>query len=415
MIELDKKEYGGTIKAPPSKSDGHRALICASLCEEGTSEIKNLYFSDDIKATMASLEALGARFIIEQDKVYVKGIKTRANEPLLDCNESGSTLRFLMPLGIQLSNNPKFITRGRLSSRPINVYQEIFEKQGIFSYKDDDSYICSGKFKSGEYVVDGSVSSQFISGLLFVLPLLKGNSKIIIKNGISSKSYLLMTLNLLKKFKIRVHFDEENNIISIKGSQKYIATSYKVENDYSQAAFFLGLGCISENPISVTGLKLSSCQADKNILTILENMGANIEITPTYIKTRKSTLKGTTISLDENPDLGPILMGLACFATSDVTFTNIRRLAIKESNRILAMTTNLEELGISTTLIDENTLIIHPGTIKEPSEVLNPFHDHRIFMTLAIITSHITCKILDENCVNKSYPSFLEELKKLEL
>ena len=414
MITLEKKNYGGIIKAPSSKSDGHRALICAALAREGTSIISNVYFSNDIIATMKSLESLGASFEVKKDTIIVHGIKNKVINPVLDCSESGSTLRFLIPLATEMSVNPSFKTSGRLSKRPLDVYEDIYSKQNISFYRNDTTFYVEGNLKPGLFEVDGSISSQFISGLLFTLPLLNGDSIIKINNNISSLSYIYMTFALLEKFGIKYSFSLEQQTITIPGNQKFKATNYVVENDFSQAAFLLSLGALT-TIVTVKENNLNSYQPDKNIINILKDMGVSIQIEGDSITTSKSKIKGCTISLDENPDLGPILMGLATFADSDVKFVGIKRLRIKESDRVEAMRDNLNKLGINMEILDEDTCIVHPGPLKEPNEILNPYHDHRIFITLAIITYNLNVKIDDEECIKKSYPTFLEDLKSLEL
>ena len=193
MINLPRKEYRGEIKAPSSKSDGHRALIAAALVKEGVSKITNVYFSNDIKATISTLESLGATFKIEDDTVYVTGIKHNHNEVTLEVEESGSTLRFLLPLATHYSNEAYFKTKGKLGVRPLNVYEHLFSIS-----RNDNLTISKGKLEGGDYYIDGSVSSQFISGLLFILPLLSNDSTIHIQNKISSLSYILMNIKLLK-------------------------------------------------------------------------------------------------------------------------------------------------------------------------------------------------------------------------
>lgn len=409
MINLSKRDYGGTIKAPSSKSDVHRALIAAALVKEGVSKISNVYFSDDIYATISSLESLGAKFTIYKDTVYVEGISYFNDFPTLNCGESGSTLRFLLPLATHFTNRVKFNTKGKLGSRPLNVYENLFSIQ-----RNEYETISEGKLKGGTFNIDGSVSSQFISGLLFLLPLLNNDSIIYIQNKISSLSYILMTIKLLKEFNIIIDFDIQNKIIKIRGNQNYTKVEYAVENDFSQASFFLALGTISSNPIIVSGLNMSSLQPDKNIISILQSMGADLTITGDKITVKKSTLKKTTISLDENPDLGPILMGISAFASEDITFTNISRLKIKESDRLEAMRVNLEKLGCNLEIIDNETCIVHPSKLISPKSILSSYNDHRIFMTLAIITKELNVTIDNEECINKSFPTFIKELKKLE-
>ncbi|MBE6143188.1 MAG: 3-phosphoshikimate 1-carboxyvinyltransferase [Erysipelotrichaceae bacterium] len=410
MISLPKREYGGTIKAPSSKSDGHRALIAAALVKEGVSKISNVYFSNDIKATISSLESLGAKFTIDNDIVYVKGISFSNDNPILNCEESGSTLRFLLPLATHFSNSSTFITKGKLGSRPLDVYEELFSISRTLQFTKSE-----GKLEGGILEIDGSISSQFISGLLFILPLLKNDSTIIIKNKIASLSYILMTIKLLKEFNVNINFDIESKRITIPGNQEYKKVEYVVENDFSQASFFLSLGAISSLPITVEGLDMNSLQPDKNIISILQSMGVSLKIENDQITTKKSLIKKTTVSLDENPDLGPILMGISAFAEEDITFTNISRLRIKESDRVEAMRDNLEKLGVTLELIDTDTCIVHPSKLKTPSKTLSSYNDHRIFMTLVLITHELKeVTIDDEKCVNKSYPTFLEDLKTIE-
>ena len=410
MINLPRKEYQGEIKAPSSKSDGHRALIAASLVKEGISKITNVYFSNDIKATISSLESLGANFTIDGDTVYVKGIDFNHDEVTLNVEESGSTLRFLLPLATHFSNVAHFVTKGKLGVRPLNVYEHLFSIS-----RDENSTTTKGKLQGGDFYIDGSISSQFISGLLFILPLLKEDSIIHIENKISSLSYISMTIKLLKEFDINIDFDIENKLIKVKGNQEYKNVNYEVENDFSQAAFFLSFGAISNYPISVTGLNLDSLQPDKNIINILKSMSVNMIIDGNTVTTTKSLIKKTTISLDENPDLGPILMGISCFASEDITFTNISRLRIKESDRIEAMRYNLEKLGVNLEIIDEETCIVHPSKLITPTTTLSSFNDHRIFITLCLITHLLDVSIDNETCINKSYPTFLEELKRMEV
>lgn len=409
MIKLYKHQYSGTITPPSSKSDGHRALIAAALVRNGISKITNLNFSNDIKATISSLESLGAKFTyINEDTLLVKGISNTKTEVILDCQESGSTLRLLLPIANHFSNQVKFLTKGNLINRPLSVYECFYDIK-----KEESQIISTGKFKSGVYMIDGSLSSQFISGLLFVLPLLKEDTTIIINNKIASLQYILMTIDTLKKFNIDVFFDIKNQTILVKGNQEYQSCEYHIENDYSQASYFLALGALSNNPITVKGLNLNSLQADKNILSIFQKMGIDIEINENEITTKKSLIKGTTISLDENIDLGPILIGLASFSTEPITFTNISRLKDKESNRLLAMKYNLEKLGAKLEIIDDNTCTIYPSKLKETNETLSSFNDHRIFMTLAIICHNIDITIDNYTCINKSYPTFLNDLNSL--
>lgn len=408
MIYLPKKEYSGVIKIPGSKSDTHRALIAASLVKKGVTKISNVYFSDDIQSTIYCLKTLGATFSIEGSTVYVKGMSLSFSTPTLHCKDSASTLRFLLPLVTHFSDEATFVCTGNLSFRPQSIYENIFELR-----KKDNNIKSKGKITNNIFNIDGSISSQFISGMLFVLPLLENDSIIYLENTVASLSYILMTIDTLKKFNVSINFDIEKKIIRIKGNQEYVATSYEIEGDYSSSSFFLALGALN-NEISVEGLNPCSLQPDKNIVNILKELGVNISIDKNKITTKKSQIKNTTISLNQYPDLGPILIGLSCFSDEDITFTNTSRLQIKESNRLEAMKDNLNKLGIELEVINNDTFIVHHNKLKQPNEILSSYNDHRIFMTLAIITYNLDVYIDDELCVKKSYPTFLEDLKSLE-
>lgn len=412
MITIRKGKYRGTITPPSSKSDTHRAIISAALSKEECI-VNNVSFSNDIDATIASLRSLGARIDVYENTIITHPIDKIIDEAVLNVNESGSTLRFLIPLSLVFSKKNTFILKGNLINRPITSYEKAFKAQDITIDKTEDGYIVQGSLKSGIFEIEGNVSSQFISGLLFSLPLLEGDSKIIIKNTISSLNYILMTIDTLNRFGIKIDFDSNNQIITIKGNQEYHSTSYNIENDYSQASFFLALGLINDI-VKVNGMNRNSYQADKNIIEILRRMGGKIEVNDDSIISYPSQINECTVSLDENPDLGPILFGLAAFSNSKVTFTSIKRLRIKESDRVEAMRYNLELLGIKVEIIDEDTLVIFGGKMHTPNKPLSSFHDHRIFMTLCIITSHLDeITIDDETCINKSYPNFLKDFESL--
>jgi len=412
MITIKGHKYQGEITPPSSKSDAHRAIISASLSNEA-STIFNVSMSNDIKATIESLISLGADIKVEGNVVKVNPLLANKKEAVLQVNESGSTLRFLIPLALVLCPKSRFVLKANLINRPITSFIDAFKNQDVSITKIEDGYIVEGKLKADDFIIDGNVSSQFISGLLFALPLLDGDSSITITNTISSLNYILMTIDTISKFGIKVDFDIKKQIIKIPGNQKYLGKDYTVENDYSQAAFFLALGTISDH-ISIKGMNKDSYQADKNIVNIMRDLGAEPIEKGNSIDISRSLLHGCTISLDENPDLGPILFGIATYADSPTTFTNIKRLRIKESDRVEAMRYNLELLGIKCEEKDEDTFIVYPGKLQKPTRTLSSFHDHRIFMSLCVICSTLEeVTIDDEECINKSYPNFLLDLGSL--
>ena len=303
----------GDIKIPPSKSMAHRAVICASL-GDGISKISNIDFSDDIIATINSMRALGA--IIEEKEEYLEikgmnyeGIKAnRDYDRVVDCNESGSTLRFLVPIALAFEGVTRFVGRGNLGKRPLTTYYEIFDRQGIeYSFKEDElDLIVTGTIKPDEFRVKGNISSQFISGLFFTLPLLDGDSKVIITTELESKGYLDLTLSALRDFGIEIINNDYKEFI-IKGNQSYLSRDYRVEGDYSQGAFFLCADALGSN-INILDLKEDSLQGDKEVLDILSRMGTEFTINNDSIVGKVEELKSTVIDASQCPDIESLLI-----------------------------------------------------------------------------------------------------------
>lgn len=408
-VEVTSRKVNGSIKVPSSKSDAHRALICASLAKNQISVISNLDINDDINATINALRNLGAKITLNDNKAIVEGSNLDLIKHLeFDANESGSTLRFLIPLFANYSETTLVKGSKKLLERPLNIYKEIMNEGLTVS----NNIILNYKFKPGNYQLKGNVSSQFISGLLFLLPLLDKDSQIEIIEPFESKSYVLLTLNTLNKFGVNVSL--ENNLIKIPGNQKYQSINYEVEGDYSQAAFFLALGAIN-NDLEVEGLNPSSLQGDKKIIDILISMGAKIEIKENNVKVIKSKLNGTQIDLSDCPDLGPILMALAPFCEGETHITNIARLRLKESDRVGAMK---EELNKFNVIVKEevNDIYISSTNIKSPSVEINSHNDHRIAMSLSVLISSLDngeMILNNANCINKSYPNFYKDLNSI--
>ena len=408
-VEVTSRKVNGSIKVPSSKSDAHRALICASLAKNQISVISNLDINDDINATINALRNLGAKITLNDNKAIVEGSNLDLIKHLeFDANESGSTLRFLIPLFANYSETTLVKGSKKLLERPLNIYKEIMNEGLTVS----NNIILNYKFKPGNYQLKGNVSSQFISGLLFLLPLLDKDSQIEIIEPFESKSYVLLTLNTLNKFGVNVSL--ENNLIKIPGNQKYQSINYEVEGDYSQAAFFLALGAIN-NDLEVEGLNPSSLQGDKKIIDILMSMGAKIEVKENSVKVIKSKLNGTQIDLSDCPDLGPILMALAPFCEGETHITNIARLRLKESDRVGAMK---EELNKFNVIVKEevNDIYISRTNIKSPSVEINSHNDHRIAMSLSVLISSLDngeMILNNANCINKSYPNFYKDLNSI--
>lgn len=409
----------GDIKIPPSKSMAHRAVICASL-GDGISKISNIDFSDDIIATINAMRALGA--IIEEKEEYLEikgmnyeGIKAnRDYDRVVDCNESGSTLRFLVPIALAFEGVTRFVGRGNLGKRPLTTYYEIFDRQGIeYSFKEDElDLIVTGTIKPDEFRVKGNISSQFISGLFFTLPLLDGDSKVIITTELESKGYLDLTLSALRDFGIEIINNDYKEFI-IKGNQSYLSRDYRVEGDYSQGAFFLCADALGSN-INILDLKEDSLQGDKEVLDILSRMGTEFIINNDSIVGKVEELKSTVIDASQCPDIIPVV-SLVCAMTKGTTeIINAGRLRIKECDRLNAVAVELNKLGANIEEKDDSLVIKGVGELKGGVEVWS-HKDHRIAMTLAIAAT--ICKepiiIKDYECVSKSYPHFFEDYKKL--
>ncbi|MBQ8868650.1 MAG: 3-phosphoshikimate 1-carboxyvinyltransferase [Oscillospiraceae bacterium] len=391
-VKIEKSVAQGVAKAPPSKSMAHRALICGALSKE--SRIYNLAASEDIKATLGCLKALGAK-IEEIDG----GIKICALDPVsapenaeLFCNESGSTLRFFVPLC--MLSGKKITLKGsrRLFERPLSIYEEICKDQGIELVKGGDSVTVCGRLKSGSYSVAGNISSQFITGLLFALPLLEGDSKLEVTGKFESASYIDLTLSALNAFGIEIK--REANVFYIKGSQSYKNAEYTVEGDMSNAAFLEGFNLLGGD-VTVEGINDNTLQGDR-----------------AYIDMYKGLLKGKkSFDLSDCPDLAPVMFALSAFH-GGATFTGTARLKIKESDRASAMAEELLKFGIDCE-IKENSVEIKKGKLVAPTENLWGHNDHRIVMALSLLLSKTGGSIEGAEAVKKSYPDFFEVIKNL--
>ena len=402
IIKADK--LVGEVSPPPSKSILHRYIIGSSLAK-GISKIENISFSDDIIATIEAMKKLGANIEKKDNYLLIDGSKTFDKEYLnnsseIDCNESGSTLRFLFPLSIVKENKILFKGKGKLFKRPLSPYFENFDKYQIkYSHINENEILLDGVLKSGEYQIDGNISSQFITGLLFSLPLLNGNSKIIIKGKLESSSYVDITLDCLSKFGIKIINNSYQEFI-MEGSQTYKSGNYEVEADYSQAAFFLVANSIGSN-IKINGLNTNSLQGDKKIVDFISQIN-------NWNKNEKLMLDGS-----ETPDIIPILSLKACISKKEIEIINIARLRIKESDRLSATVQELSKLGFD--LIEkEDSILINSrkdfNKINNSPVYLSSHSDHRIAMTIAIASTCYEGEIILDNldCVKKSYPNFWE-------
>ena len=399
----------GNITIPPSKSLAHRAIICACLAP-GRSVISNIDYSVDIRATIEGMRHLGASIKEDKDTLFIDGIETfQYDGDVVNCHESGSTLRFFLPLFSLTGKRATFSGSKRLIERPQNVYEMLFQEQGIDFVRTYPNIIIDGRLKPGELTLKGNVSSQFITGLLFALPLLEADSKIHIEPPFESRSYVDLTIQMLKRFQIIVEY-EDAYTLAIKGNQQYQPTDVLVEGDYSQLVLWASLGVLNHS-VETHGLDLHSLQGDKKTIDIFQSMNAGIKVLDDGYQFCPGTLNGTVIDLNDCPDLGPMLFALATQANGKTTFQNAGRLRIKESDRIEAMETELKKLGCSISSTFGTVTITGPVKLQG-NVTLHGHNDHRIVMALSILATIADEPITidDAQAISKSYPGFFKDL-----
>ncbi len=387
----------GSVNAPASKSMAHRALICAALSDKPT-DITCSTTSVDIEATAQCLRELGAVITKTENGFFVEPIKNANENAKLNCCESGSTLRFMLPVAAVLGKGVILDGAGRLPERPIGELCKAIRSHGCITHGETLPLKVSGALEPGTYEIDGSISSQFISGLLLALPVTHAKSTIIITGEIQSAPYIEMTLQVLKEFGIETEFTD--NTIKIKSDSSYISPKkYTVEGDWSNGAFFICADSIGDNNVKCFNLTDKSVQGDKAVAKIAELLAEKD--------------KNLRIDAGNIPDLVPILAAAACFRNGKTEFFNAARLKIKESDRIISTAQMINSLGGNAEPSDDS-LIIH-GTGKLTGGTVDSFNDHRIVMAAAIAAS--ACEkettIIGCDAVNKSFPTFFEEYEKL--
>lgn len=388
-VKITPSPLSGKITVPPSKSISHRTLICAALAD-GKSEITNLLDCADTRATIDILRAFGAQITQSKDKTVVEGIKTPSAEAIADCCESGSTLRFLIPVAAALGCSTEFIGKGKLPQRPITPYFTELGKNGITFERDTMPYKISGRLKAGDYSLAGNISSQFISGLLFALPLLDGDSRIILTSAPESKPYVDITIAELKKFGVEIAETEYGWHVA--GNQRYKPFNTAIEADMSQAAFFVVANALGSK-IEIEGLNPDSLQGDRAILDIVKKANGN----------------AFEVDASQIPDLVPILAVLATLSKGTSKITNCARLRIKECDRLAAITEELNKLGAKVTELPDSLVI--DGVSEFHGGICDSHNDHRIPMSLAIAATRgsLPVTINGAECVGKSYPTFFED------
>ena len=401
-IVFQPSRASGTVSAPPSKSDTHRYLICAALAD-GESRIERISESDDIAATLTCLRTFGTRINVSEngtatvrgfDRNVVRGSGRRFDLPSLplDCCESGSTLRFLIPLAMSLKGKTVFTGTERLLSRPLGVFETIAAEQGLTFSRSAHSLTVCGGLRPGNFVISGAESSQFVSGLLFALPLLNGDSTLTVLPPVTSAPYIEMTLSVLNEFGISIERKEVHSF-RIPGNQTYHAASVTVEGDWSNAAALLALG----PDVTVTGLNPDSLQGDK---VVVRHLAALRNGTP-------------TIDLADCPDLGPVLFAVAAFGHG-ARFLHTERLRLKECDRIAAMAEELGKCGVPLD-IGFDSVTVPGGQLRAPSVPLSSHNDHRIVMALSVILSRVGGELEGIEAIAKSFPDYFDRISALKI
>lgn len=408
-VTITPKKLSGEIKAIPSKSHAHRLLICAALAD-GETVLRMGPGSQDIDATKRCLTALGAKIEKTDGGMHVTPIGTAEENTLLDCGESGSTFRFLLPVAAAKAQKTHFNGSGRLPERPVGELKTVMQAHGAVFSNEKLPFTVTGKLTGGTYTLPGNVSSQYITGLLFALPLLEKDSKIQLTTALESKPYVDMTLDALKMFNIRVVPTADGFIIP--GGQKYISPGkIEVEGDWSNAAFFLCAGALGEG-IAMRGLNLNASQGDKAILEFLKRFGATVETDENRVRVSPKELTGCEIDVGDTPDLLPVLSIVASCAKGETRLMNASRLRLKESDRLETSALMLKALGAKVTQLPD-ALIIEGGALF--GGTVDSFRDHRIAMSAAVaaVRSTDAVTILGANAADKSYPGFFKDYQQL--
>ncbi len=399
----------GAVAAIPSKSDAHRLLILAAL-SAGETSIRMENRSEDIDATIGCLRALGAGIETTPDGVIVHGIEQTTQNPLLDCKESGSTVRFLLPVAAGLCDNARFTGGGRLPERPIGELMRAMEAHGVSFSADRLPFSISGRLTGGDYALAGNVSSQYLTGLLLALPTLNASSKISLTTPLESSGYVDITLGALKRFGVETGV--KNGTYHIGKDTKPVSPGeVRVDGDWSNAGFFLAAGALGA-PVRVTGLSLNSPQGDKAMLDALIAFGAAIEATSGSVSVSPAPLTGCEIDVSDTPDLLPVLAVLGACADGETYLVNAARLRLKESDRLASTCAMLRALGVSVTELPDALVIRGAGLT---GGTVDGCRDHRIVMAAAVAS--IRCRrevtVLGADAVNKSYSAFFQDFNRL--
>ncbi len=426
------KEISKTVKIPASKSWAHRLLIVAALGKNKVTVICD-GISDDIQATMDCLESLGAKFLIKNGEIEVNPINRekyveKAGDSLCEkklndedadglrhlyCKESGSTLRFMLPIVGALGANVAFHMEGRLKDRPLTDLVNVLSEKGMTIRKEDDILFAKGQLIAGDYSIRGDVSSQFISGLLMALPILSGNSKLTVTGEIQSGKYIEITESALSMGEAQII--KKGNAYEIFGRKCYNVPDRAVaESDWSSASFFLCMGALSEKGVIVKGMNPDSIQGDREIIGVLKQFGANVIESDDEICVKKGILKGIELDASEIPDLVPVISAVASLAEGTTRIYNAERLRLKESDRIASTAAMIRSLGGEVSETEDGLLIV--GKKKLSGGTVDSYKDHRIAMSAAVAAAGCEndVTVTDAECTDKSFKNFWNLLQTME-
>lgn len=383
----------GTVAAPPSKSMGHRLLLCAGL-SGGPCTVTGISESQDMLATLDCLAAMGVAYTREGDAVTLRGgdVFSSPKEPV-SCRESGSTLRFFIPLFLLGREKVTLTGSGRLMERPLDIYQTLCRERTLLFGREEDRLYIRGPLQPGLFSLPGDVSSQFVTGLLYALPLLEAGSVLSLIPPVASRPYIEMTRQAQAQFGVVSHWTDENTL-RIPGGQRYQPRDAQVEGDWSNAAFLEGFSLL-DGEVTVTNLIEDSLQGDK--------------IYREYYKMLQNGCP--TLDIQQCPDLGPVLMALAA-AGQGATLTGTARLKIKESDRGAVMAEELAKLGVCCR-VEEDTIFVPGGQLRAPTESLFGHNDHRVVMALSLLLSRLGGEICGAQAVSKSFPDFFRRIRAL--
>ncbi|MCK4663079.1 MAG: 3-phosphoshikimate 1-carboxyvinyltransferase [Bacteroidales bacterium] len=404
-IKICPSKIRGSIKAPPSKSIMQR-VIASALFAKGTTIIQNPSFCDDTETALNIAEKLGATIIRYKNKIIITG-GFNPKQDIINCKESGLCLRMFIPI-VALHNSQMTLTGEKsLLKRPVSMIKNPLKELGV-ECKTNNGLVpvtIKGPINGNKIIIDGSLSSQLLTGFLIALPNHKFDTEIIVKN-LKSKPYIDLTIQVLNNFGIEI-YNPDYQLFNIKGSQSFQAIEYIIEGDWSGAAFILSAAALS-GEVEITGLNINSKQADRSIIDVLQKIGATVITKQSSVKVFKNKLNSFFYDATHCPDLFPVLVVLASFCNGMSVIKGINRLIYKESNRADVLKNEFEKMGVQIK-IDGDNMIIKGGEIK--NGIINSFNDHRIVMAAAVtgVAAKEEIIINDYNCVSKSYPEFFKD------